>query len=78
LRQRAVTQVFLTGIATSLGVESTARSAYDLGYNVVFVLDAMTDRDAAARRHSIEKTFPRLGETATTDNVLKLLRGSKP
>lgn len=73
LRQRGVTQVVLTGVATSLGVESTARSAYDYGYNVVLVVDAMTDRDADAHRHSVEEIFPRLGETDTTDNVLKLL-----
>ncbi len=75
LRQRGVTQVVLTGISTSSGVESTARSAYDYGYNVVLVVDAMMDRDADAHRHSVEKVFPRLGETDTTDNVLRLLRG---
>jgi nicotinamidase-related amidase len=74
LRQRGVTQVVLTGVATSIGVESTARSAYDLGYNVTLVVDAMTDRDAGAHHHSVEKIFPRLGETATTGDVLKLLR----
>ena len=73
LHQRGVTQVFIAGIATSLGVESTARSAYDHGYNVVLVADAMTDRDADAHRHSVERIFPRLGETETTENVLKLL-----
>ena len=73
LRRRGVTQIVLTGIATSIGVESTARSAYDLGYNVALVVDAMTDRDAEAHRHSVEKIFPRLGETDTTANVLKLL-----
>jgi len=76
LRQRGVTQIVLTGISTSAGVESTARSAWDLGYNVVLVVDAMTDRDADAHRHSVEKIFPRLGETDTTDNVLKLLSSS--
>jgi nicotinamidase-related amidase len=74
LSQRGVTQIFLVGIAASSGVESTARSAYDYGYNVVFVTDAMTDRDAETRRHSVEKIFPRLGETDTTDNVLKVLK----
>jgi nicotinamidase-related amidase len=74
LRQRGVTQIFLTGIATSIGVESTARSAYDLGYNVVLVVDAMTDMSADAHRHSVETIFPRLGETDTTDNVLKRLK----
>jgi isochorismate hydrolase len=40
---------------------------------VTLVVDAMTDRDADAHRHSVEKIFPRLGETAKTDDVLKLL-----
>jgi nicotinamidase-related amidase len=74
LRQRGVTQVVLTGVATSGGVEATARSAYDYGYNVALVVDAMTDRDADAHRHSVQKIFPRLGETAKTDDVLKLLK----
>jgi len=73
LRRRGATQVVLTGVATSVGVESTARSAYDYGYNVALVVDAMTDRDAEAHRHSVEKIFPRLGETSTTGDVLKLL-----
>jgi nicotinamidase-related amidase len=74
LRGRGATQIVLTGVATSIGVESTARSAYDLGYNVALVVDAMTDRDADAHRHSIEMIFPRLGETGATEDVLKLLR----
>jgi len=75
LRERGVTQVFLTGISTSAGVESTGRSAYDHGYNVAFVVDAMTDRDADSHEHSVEKVFPRIGETDTTENVLRLLEG---
>jgi nicotinamidase-related amidase len=73
LRTRGVTQVIVTGVATSAGVESTARSAYDLGYNVTLVTDAMTDRDADAHRHCVEKIFPRMAETATTDDLLKQL-----
>ena len=34
LRRRSVTQIVLCGIATSIGVESTAREAYERGYNV--------------------------------------------
>ncbi len=55
-------------------MESTARSAYDLGYNVTLVVDAMTDRDADMHRHSVEKALPRLGEMAKTADVLKLLK----
>lgn len=76
LRRLGVTQVFLAGVATSVGVESTARSAYDLGYNVALVVDAMTDRDPESHLHSLEKIFPRLGETDTTDNVLRLVQAA--
>lgn len=74
LQKRGVTQVFFAGISTSVGVESTARSAYDYGYHVVFVSDAMTDRDAEINQFCIERMFPRLGEVDTTENVLQRLR----
>ena len=70
LRRHGVTQVVLIGVATSIGVETTARSAYEHGYNVTLATDAMTDMSAEAHRHSIEVIFPRLGETGTTAEVL--------
>ncbi|MEW1955586.1 MFS transporter [Terrabacter sp. NPDC080008] len=73
LRGRGVTQVVLTGIATSAGVESTARFAHELGFNVVLVGDAMTDRSAAAHDHSLTHVFPRLGEVTSTADVLAAL-----
>ncbi|GGG94500.1 isochorismatase family protein [Silvibacterium dinghuense] len=74
LRSRGVTQIVLTGVATTIGVESTARSAYDHGYHIVFVSDAMADLSAAAHTHSIENIFPRMGEIDTTETVLARLR----
>ena len=73
LRRRGVTQVFVVGVATSAGVEATARSAHDHGYNVALVVDAMTDPNADAHRFMVERAFPRIGETGTTGDVLKLL-----
>jgi len=73
LQGRGVTQVVITGISTSAGVESTARSAYESGYNVVIVTDAVTDRDLDVHRNSVEKIFPRLAETTTTDELLAQL-----
>jgi nicotinamidase-related amidase len=73
LQDLGVTQVVLTGISTTAGVESTARAAYDLGYHVVLATDAMTDRDADAHQNSITRIFPKLGETATTDEILAKL-----
>ncbi|MGW3100122.1 hydrolase [Streptomyces sp. NPDC001102] len=73
LRRRGVTQVVLTGIATSIGVESTARAAYEHGYHVTLATDAMSDRSAEAHANSVERIFPRLGETGTTAEILELL-----
>ncbi len=73
LRRRGVTQIVLAGIATSIGVESTARAAHEHGYNVALAVDAMTDRNADAHANSVERIFPRLGECATTDEVLAWL-----
>ncbi|SDO69431.1 Nicotinamidase-related amidase [Nakamurella panacisegetis] len=77
LRDLGVTQVVLAGIATSSGVESTARSASDHGYHVVLATDAMTDFDDAAHRHSVERVFPKLGETATSGEILETLRSTR-
>jgi nicotinamidase-related amidase len=71
MRQLGVTQIFLTGLMTHIGVESTARSGWNHGYNMVFVTDAMDDFDQDAHNHTVEKIFPRLGERAATDEVLE-------
>ena len=73
LRRRGITQIVLTGIATSIGVESTARAAHEHGYHVTLATDAMSDLDAVSHTHSIERIFPRLGETGTTADILELL-----
>ena len=67
-----VTQVVLVGLATSFGIESTARAAYDLGYSVVVVTDAISDMRAEAHENSVTRVFPILGQTATTAELLAL------
>lgn len=73
LQDLGVTQVVLGGVRTSIGVESTARAAYEHGYHVVLATDAMTDLDGAAHRNSVERIFPRLGETAPAAAVIEML-----
>ncbi|GAA1880249.1 cysteine hydrolase family protein [Streptantibioticus ferralitis] len=73
LRDHQVTQVVITGIATSSGVESTARDAHEQGFHVTLPIDAMTDTDLARHEHSIREIFPRIAETGTTQNVLDAL-----
>jgi nicotinamidase-related amidase len=74
LRAADVTQVVIIGVATGTGVESTARQAYELGFNVTLAIDAMTDMRPEAHAHSIRHVFPRLGETGTTQEIVDLLR----
>jgi nicotinamidase-related amidase len=73
LKEKGVTQVVVIGVATSAGVESTARHAHELGYNVTLAVDAMTDMSAEAHDNSIARIFPRMSETGTTKQILDLL-----
>lgn len=73
LEEHGVTQVVVCGVATSIGVESTARQAYELGFNVALAVDAMTDMNSAAHENSVKCIFPRLGETGSTQDIIKHL-----
>jgi len=73
LKSLGVTQVVIAGIATSFGVESTAREAYGLGYNVTLATDAMTDMNADAHTRSLTWIFPALGETGPTADLIEVL-----
>jgi nicotinamidase-related amidase len=73
LKARGVTQVVVTGVVTSGGVEATARQAYEQGFNVTLALDAMTDIREEAHQYSIANVFPRLGETGSAREIVALL-----
>jgi nicotinamidase-related amidase len=76
LKALGVTQIVLVGVSTSAGVESSGRHAFDLGFNVTFATDAMTDMSAEAHANSISLVFPKVGETATTREIIALLEGA--
>jgi nicotinamidase-related amidase len=65
--------VVIAGVSTSAGVESTARHAHELGFNVTLAVDAMTDMNPDAHANSVTRIFPRLGESATTEEIIALL-----
>jgi nicotinamidase-related amidase len=77
LKQNGVTQVVITGVATGSGVESTARHAHELGFNVALAVDAMTDTDADIHHNSVTRVFPKMAETGTTQQFLNLLAAAK-
>lgn len=80
LKAKSVTQVVVAGVSTSVGVEATARQAYEQGFHVTLALDAMTDVRKEAHEYSIRNVFPRLGETETTQEIISLLmkRSARP
>jgi nicotinamidase-related amidase len=74
LRRRGVDTIILCGISTNVGVESTARDAFERGYQQVFVEDAMTAREAEDHRHTVSSLFPRIGRIRSTEDVLAALK----
>jgi nicotinamidase-related amidase len=73
LKAQGVTQVVIVGVSTSMGVEATARYAYELGFNVTLAVDAMTDMNPDTHLNSVTRVFPRPGETGRTDEIVALL-----
>jgi len=74
LKAKGVTQLVVTGVSTSVGVEATARQAYEQGFHVTLALDAMTDIRKEAHENTIKNVFPRLGETGSTQEIISLLK----
>ena len=73
LRRRGIKTIVLTGIATNMGVESTARQAWEYGYNLVIAEDAMTSLSTEMHEFSIKNILPRLGRVLkTADIILKI------
>jgi nicotinamidase-related amidase len=69
LRRRGVTTVVIGGIATNMGVESTARAAHEHGYAVVLVEDATTGLSADMHAFAFEHIFPVLGRVTKAGEI---------
>jgi nicotinamidase-related amidase len=74
LRRGGLDTIVLAGIATTYGVESTARFAYEYGYQQVFAEDAMSDRSTEAHNNSIEFVLKRIGKVRKTVDILEALK----
>lgn len=73
LRRRAIGTIVLGGISTNIGVEATARQAYERGFEQVFVEDAMTAREADLHVHAVTRFFPTIGRVRSTGEVIAAL-----
>lgn len=69
LRRRGVKTVVIAGIATNFGVESTARTAWELSYDVVIVEDATTSRSADLHEFAIRHILPQIARVVSAETV---------
>lgn len=70
LRRRGIRTLVIGGIATNMGVESTARQAWEHGYEIIFVEEAISSVDAGLHRFAIESIFPIIGRVRRSIDVL--------
>ena len=75
LRRRKIETIVLCGIATGFGVDTTAREAYQHGYQQVFAEDAMNALSEEEHRYVCTQIFARIGRLRSTDEIVAALRG---
>jgi nicotinamidase-related amidase len=73
LRRGGLDTIVLTGVATTYGVESTARFAYEYGYHQIFAEDAMADLSKEAHDNAVNLVLKRLGRVRKTSEILQAL-----
>ncbi len=73
LRTRRVETLLLGGHSTNTGVESCARTAHDLGYNVVILSDCCFNASRDLHRFAIEHILPRFARIRSSDDVIAML-----
>jgi nicotinamidase-related amidase len=77
LQARGVNTVLIVGTVTNVCCESAARDAYELGYKVIMVSDALTGHANGLHEASLATIFRNFGDVRPTFDILQLLRVSK-
>jgi nicotinamidase-related amidase len=73
LRRRGIDTIILCGISTNIGVESTARNAWELGFNLIVAEDACSAASAEQHLGSMTHIFPRIARVRSTEEILAAL-----
>ncbi|OXV34828.1 hydrolase [Escherichia coli] len=73
LRRRGIDTIVLCGISTNIGVESTARNAWELGFNLVIAEDACSAASAEQHNNSINHIYPRIARVRSVEEILHAL-----
>lgn len=74
LRRRGIKTIILGGISTNYGVESTARAAFDRGFELLFAEDAMSSMSAEAHQFSCQNVFRTMGRVRSTRELIDALQ----
>ncbi|SNB51125.1 ureidoacrylate peracid hydrolase [Arboricoccus pini] len=75
LRARGIRTIALGGFLTNCCVESTMRTAYEKGYEVVTLTDCTAALSEEEQRLSVEKNYPMFSRPLTHDAFLTELNG---
>ena len=70
LRRHGIDTIVIAGISTNFGVEGTARTAYNHGFDVVFAEDAMGTGKVEAHEGSLKNVFPYIGRVRTVAEIV--------
>jgi len=73
LRSRGITSIALGGFLTNCCVESTMRSAYEKGYNVITLKDCTATVSADEQRLAVEKNYPMFSHPMNHDEFITQL-----
>jgi nicotinamidase-related amidase len=69
LRRRNISRIVLGGIATNIGVESTARSAAEHGYELVIAEDLCSAMSVEMHAFSFKHILPRLARITSSEAI---------
>ncbi|ATM95680.1 nicotinamidase/isochorismatase family protein [Yersinia frederiksenii] len=73
LRRRGIKTIVLAGIATNIGVESTARTAWELGYELVIAEDGCSTASTEMQQFAVNNIFPRISRVRSSGEILAAL-----
>ncbi|HEX2927531.1 MAG TPA: hydrolase [Ruminiclostridium sp.] len=74
LRRRGIDTIVLCGVSTNIGVDTTAREAFQLGYNQIFAEDAMTASTQEEHDYVCKYIFPRIGKIRSSEEIILSLK----
>jgi nicotinamidase-related amidase len=67
LKKSGVSTIVLGGVATHIGVDTTARQAWELGYELVIARDVTTSLGPEPHEATMRHIFPRIARLANSD-----------